>query len=334
VAQFVWKPSLNVRGKGLNAQIGEKISVCLLTYNHVEAIESTLSSILDQTVAGYEVIVSDDCSTDGTWERLLAIAEEDSRVRPIRTPHNMGMPGNANFAVAQSDRPYIALLHHDDLYRKDLLEKWAMVLERHADVGFVFNHYDSATPERHNRSRFNEERLDGKWFFEKILLARWDSPIRGTAMIRRSCWDRVGGMREQFNLVADVDLWMRLSRLSNVGYVAERLIYVRDMRPTYYPDIYKSTRWSWRRKLLGYEIHASNRLDYLAMNTLKGRLRWWAFRLRLSWETSRLLLRALVRKRWRRQIIASSRESVTEYDLWPLSALRRVLQLIVRSTEA
>lgn len=107
--------------------IGENVSVCLLTYNHAEVIESTLRSILDQTITGYEVIVSDDCSTDGTWERILELAAGDARIKPVRTPHNMGMPGNANFAVAQSGRPYIALLHHDDLYRKDLLEKWAGV---------------------------------------------------------------------------------------------------------------------------------------------------------------------------------------------------------------
>ena len=60
----------------MRSRLGEKISVCLLTYNHVEVVESTLRSILDQTVACHEVIVSDDCSTDGTWERILAIASE------------------------------------------------------------------------------------------------------------------------------------------------------------------------------------------------------------------------------------------------------------------
>src|ERR1700693_4368630 len=105
----------------MNTCIGEKSSVCLLTYNHVNVIESTLRSILHQTITGYEVMVSDDCSTDGTWERILEFATTDPRVKPIRTPHNMGMPGNANFAVARSDRPYVALLHHDDLYREDLL---------------------------------------------------------------------------------------------------------------------------------------------------------------------------------------------------------------------
>lgn len=314
----------------MSVSVGESISVCLLTFNHVDVIESTLESILDQTISGYEVIVSDDCSTDGTWERILEIADKDKRIRPIRTPHNMGMPGNANFAVAHSDRPYIALLHHDDLYRRDLLEKWAAVLERHSDVGFVFNHYDSATPERHERSRFSDERLDGSEFLRKILLARWDSPIRGTAMIRRTLWNRLGGMREQFNLVSDVDLWMRLCSASHVGYVPERLIYVRECRPVYYPDIYTGNNWHWRRLILVYEIHASNRLTYLPLNAISGRMHWLFFRVKVSCETTKWLAYAIVKKRY--EMIVSSHESVTQYDLWPLRVFRRLLQVILCQT--
>ena len=109
--------------------IGRKIAVCLLTYNHVDVVESTIRSILNQTITAYDVIISDDCSTDGTRELIQQLAAGDDRIRPVQTPQNLDSPGNANYAVAQTDRSYIALLHHDDLYRKDLLKKWISVLE-------------------------------------------------------------------------------------------------------------------------------------------------------------------------------------------------------------
>jgi teichuronic acid biosynthesis glycosyltransferase TuaG len=137
--------------------LGEKVSVCLLSFNHVGLIESTLRSILSQTVDGYEILVSDDCSNDGTWDRILAVADTDRRIRPIRTPRNLGMAANANFAVGRTSRPYVALLHHDDLYRDDLLEKWAGVLERHSDVTFVFNYYA-----RHGRTDLYTEPIEGE----------------------------------------------------------------------------------------------------------------------------------------------------------------------------
>jgi glycosyltransferase involved in cell wall biosynthesis len=314
--------------QAMDTLVGEKICVVLLTYNHVEVIESTLQSILDQTITGYEVIVSDDCSTDGTWERILELAARDTRIKPIRTPRNMGMPGNANYAVAQTDRPYIALLHHDDLYRKDLLEKWACVLERHSDVGFVFNQYDSPNPEKHEGPGFSEERMDGHWFLEKFLFARWGCPVRGTAMIRRSMWDRVGGMREEFNLIADVDLWMRLSIVSQVGYVPEPVIYVRELRPDYYPDTYTLKQFHWIRLVLLYNIHASNRLKYYGNSILKARLQWLGFRVKVSCETMKWLTYGAIKKKRRHEILAFSTDSVTKYDLWPLYAFRRMLQYL------
>ena len=316
--------------EAMDTRVGEKICVVLLTYNHVEVIESTLQSILDQTITGYEVIVSDDCSTDGTWERILEIAGREPRIKAIRTPHNLSMPGNANYAVAQTTRPYIALLHHDDLYRKDLLEKWAEVLERHSNVGFVFNRYGSPDPGKHDGPAFSEECMNGRWFLENYLLAGWGCPVRGTAMIPRAWWNRVGGMQERFNLIADVDLWMRLARQADVGYVAEPVIYVRELRPDYYPDTYTLKRFHWSRQVLLYEIHASNRLDYLALNTLKGRLRWWWFRVRLSCETTKWLTYAAVRKKRRHEILDYCLESVTPYDFPPLRVFRFLLRKLIR----
>ena len=308
----------------MSNNIGAKISVYLLTYNHIEVIESTLKSILDQTITGYEVIVSDDCSNDGTWERILELAAADARIKPIRTPHNMGMPGNANFAVAQFGRPYIALLHHDDLYRNDLLEKWAGVLDRHPDAAFVFNPYGVYESEFVYQEPMPGECIDGDWLLKKYLFARWGCLVRGTAMIRRESWEQVGGMREQFGLLADIDMWMRLAMRGPVGYVPEPVITVRHQRPSYYPDIYTGDAWSWRRQRFLYEIHASNSLDYLNLNTPGGRLQWWRFRLKLSFETTKWLVYAVVRKK--PEMITSSHESVTQYDLWPLRVLRSMLQ--------
>lgn len=309
----------------MNTNVGQKISVCLLTYNHVDVIESTLRSILNQTIAGYEVIVTDDCSADGTWERILKLAEEDARIKPVQTPRNLGMAGNANFAVARSDRPYIALLHHDDLYRKDLLEKWAGVLDRYSDAAFVFNPYGVFENDFIYEEPMPSACIDGKWLLKRYLFARWGSAVRGTAMIRREAWEQVGGMREQFSLLADVDMWMRLAMRWSVGYVPEPVITVRHQRPSNYPDIYKGSSGSfWARQRFLYEIHALNRLDYLKLKTLLGRLQWWGFRLKLSYETTKWLVYAVIRKK--PEMITSSHESVTRYDLWPLRVLRCVLQ--------
>lgn len=172
-----------------------KISVCVLVYNHANVIESTLQTILDQSLEGFELVVSDDCSNDGTWEVLEAIQARNPRVRAIRTPHNMGMAGNANFAVHATTGKYIALLHHDDLYRSDLLAKWMESLECYDDIGFVFNEYRLEDSDVDLSEPIPDGRVEGKWLLEKYLFPRWGCPVRGTAMIRRSAWEQLGGMR-------------------------------------------------------------------------------------------------------------------------------------------
>ncbi|MDQ3776859.1 MAG: glycosyltransferase [Pseudomonadota bacterium] len=312
----------------MNKSAGARISVCLLTYNHVEVIESSLRSILDQTITGYEVIVSDDCSTDGTWEKIRELAAADERVKPVRTPHNMGMPGNANFAVAQSTRPYIALLHHDDLYRRDLLEKWASVMERFSDTTYVFNSYDVPNAEYHYGEKFSSERLDGRAFLEKHLFKKWRCPVRGTAMIRRSAWDAIGGMREQFNLLADVDMWMRLSRIGAVGYVPEPVIKPRHQRPEYYPDIYTGKRWHWKRQTIMYEIYAANHKEHYKLSTFIGLWRWWQFRTRLSLFTAKWLAYAVVRRKG--HMIETCADSATPHDQLWLRGVRYLLFVLTR----
>ncbi len=312
----------------MNTRLGEKISVCLLTYNHVNVIESTLRSILDQTITGYDVVVSDDCSTDGTWEDILAFAKQDARIKVVRTPHNFGMPGNANFALAHSSRPYVALLHHDDLYRNDLLEKWAGILERHRDVGFVFNQYGVFQSSHIYSEPIPGERVGGRSFLEEFLFPRWGCAVRGTAMLRREAWEEVGGMQERFNLLADIDLWMRLSMRWSVGYVNEPIIVVRNQRPDYYPDIYRGLHWSWLRQRMLYEIHAVNRLEYLNLKSVRGGFRWFFFRLRLNMETVKWLIYAIVKGNY--YMIATSYQSTTDYDLWPLRVFRWALQRVIR----
>jgi glycosyltransferase involved in cell wall biosynthesis len=308
----------------MNPALGEKISVCLLTYNHVHVIDSTLKSLLNQSIAGYEVLVSDDCSTDGTWEQIVRLATLDPRIKPLRTTRNIGMAANANFVVSHSQRPYIALLHHDDLYRNDLLEKWSGLLERHPDTAFVFNPYSVFMSDGVIQGEsMPGERIEGRWLLETYLLSRWGCLVRGTAMIRREAWEALGGMREQFALLADIDLWMRLAMRWAVGYVPEPLIEVRHSRPSYYPEIYRGNGEFWNRQRLLYEIHATNRVDYLKRSTAVGKARWWGFRIKLSYETAKWLMYALLRGE--RSMLETSANGATSYDLWPLTLLRTAL---------
>ncbi|ALG68718.1 glycosyltransferase [Beggiatoa leptomitoformis] len=303
---------------------GKKISACMLVYNHAHLVETTIKSILNQNIQGFEFIISDDCSTDTTWDVLQTLATQYPQIRLIRTPYNMGMAGNANFAASHCQREYIALLHHDDEYRTDCFQQWLMIMEQYPDTGFVFNdceqqgnpHYFShASCQKNFRPC-----MQGRPFFEQELLQGFYVPMRGTAMIRRRCWEQLGGMREQFGLLADVDLWMRLARQWSVAYVAEPVINVRHERVKNYPTEY--AHFTWRRLKLMHSIHATNIQEYYGKN-YRYTAKWWRFRYLVSLENSKWLAYAVVRKRW--QMLRDAHEVASPYEFFPVKWLRFIL---------
>lgn len=297
-----------------------KVSVCLLVYNHANVIESTLKTILDQSMGDYEIVVSDDCSTDGTWDLLVSMQTREPRIRPVRTPRNVGMAANANFAAQSTSGEYIALLHHDDLYRHDLLERWTRALDQFPDTGFVFNPYGNEGSAEISCIDIPDGRLDGPRFLLEHVFSSWGCPIRGTAMIRRSAWERAGGMRTEYGLLADIDLWMRLAAAGPVAYVAQPLITVRHARPNYYPDIYTGKNWSWRRQILLYLIHGANRESFYRDQPARRMLAMLVFRFRVSMETAKWISYAV----WRRKstMLRTCGESRTRFDMAWLRAFR------------
>lgn len=302
-----------------------KVSVCLLTYNHEHTIESTLQSVLQQSYPDFELIVSDDRSSDSTHALLLGIAEREPRLRVLRPDKNLGMAGNANFAVAHARCDYVALLHHDDLYSPRLLEAWVDVLDRNPTAGFVSNGYRDFTTGKALLHPFGELNR-GTHVLQHAMLPLWGSPVRGTAMIRKRCWDAVGGMRERFGLLADVDLWMRLLAKYDLGYVPEPLITVRQDRPQDYPEDYK--HWSWPRLKLGYEIYGTHHESFYGRASLRARAKQAVFRARVNADVLKWLGYAIVKKR--RDILASSAEVANQYEYWPVAATRNLLRVLSR----
>ncbi len=308
-----------------------RVSVCLLVYNDVASLADTVHSILAQTLPDFEFIISDDCSKDGTWEAVLDLAKKHPRIRAIQTPRNMKFCGNTNYAVSHASGDYIALLHHGDIYREDLLEKWLDVMERHSTVAFVFNDSYGKSSSGHRILNLKQrhglifpEKMDGRQFLEKWLLSRWDCLVWGSAMIRRSCWEAVGGMREEFSYLADIDLWMRLAARWDVGYIDAPLYTLQsnEERPEDYPEDYKPSSF-WPRKKLIYSIHAANLAQYYANARWRRWWKWLMFRLRVSLETSKWLTYALVRKK--SDMLLDSVKAECPWEYFPVRWYRKGL---------
>lgn len=91
-----------------------KVSIGMPVYNGEKYINEALESLLLQTFDDFELIISDNASVDRTEQICRKYAQNDSRIKYIRQPNNVGALNNFKFVVDQSKGEYFSWLAHDD----------------------------------------------------------------------------------------------------------------------------------------------------------------------------------------------------------------------------
>lgn len=111
-----------------------RLSIGLPVYNGEEYLTEALDALLGQTYTDYELIISDNASTDATEAICRRYAAADPRIRYIRLPRNIGAAPNHNFVFQQARGELFKWASHDDLYARDLLRRCIEVLDERPDV--------------------------------------------------------------------------------------------------------------------------------------------------------------------------------------------------------
>jgi glycosyltransferase involved in cell wall biosynthesis len=183
-----------------------KISVIIPAYNGAATIANAIESILCQTRAPDEVIVSDDCSTDQTAEVAARYA---SRVRLVQRPHNGGLSANRNTGVRASQGEWLLFLDQDDTLLPHALESLLTTAEA-TGAGVVYG-FVLLRARQAERARLHglpwaagEPPAGAKANF-------WWTAITSTgcALFRRSLIDQVGEFDEAIPQAEDCEFWLR-----------------------------------------------------------------------------------------------------------------------------
>lgn len=115
-----------------------KISVLVPLYNRKHYIEECINSVLAQTFKDFEIVIVDDCSTDGSFDFVnekFAQQLESGKIRLLRNVKNSGEFPTSNRLMREARGKYLCILHSDDLYMPYALEHLYEVAEKtNADV--------------------------------------------------------------------------------------------------------------------------------------------------------------------------------------------------------
>ena len=114
------------------------VSIGMPVYNGERYIEEAIRSNLEQTFRNFELIISDNASTDGTREICEHAAAQDSRIRYLHNEVNVGAAANYNLLVHRSRAPLFRWSNADDLLEPQLIERCYSVLAKRPDVVLAY----------------------------------------------------------------------------------------------------------------------------------------------------------------------------------------------------
>ena len=115
-------------------KVKPEISVGIPVYNGAKYLGLAIESILNQSFSDFELIISDNASTDGTRDICQSYLKKDSRIKYMRHAQNMGGPRNWNYVFKCSSGTYFKWASANDICHPDFLSSCKDVLDRRQDV--------------------------------------------------------------------------------------------------------------------------------------------------------------------------------------------------------
>jgi glycosyltransferase involved in cell wall biosynthesis len=108
-----------------------RLGIGLPVYNGENFLAQSIEALLGQTYQDFELIITDNASTDGTEEICRDYAARDARIRYFRNRRNLGCAPNHNLAFRLSRSELFKWASHDDLYARDLVRRCVEALDEH-----------------------------------------------------------------------------------------------------------------------------------------------------------------------------------------------------------
>jgi glycosyltransferase involved in cell wall biosynthesis len=199
------------------------LSVVLLTYNHAQWIEQTLESVLEQkTTFAYEVIVTEDCSTDGTREIVLDWERRDERVRALLSPVNMNDLEVVLRAFRDARGDYIAFVEGDDYWTSPRkLELQVDFLERHPECSSCFHNVQILEADgTFARTSYYREPEKTRLSIDDVLMANTIPTC--SVVFRRSVADHLPSWYRELP-VGDWTLHLAAAQQGEIAYIDETM---------------------------------------------------------------------------------------------------------------
>jgi glycosyltransferase involved in cell wall biosynthesis len=225
-----------------------RISIGLPVYNGENFLEQTLDSILSQTYKDFELIISDNASTDKTEKICNLYAEKDKRIRYSRNKENLGGAKNYNKVFELSKGEYFKWAAHDDLILPTFLERCVEVLDRDSSIVLCYSKFKFIDKDGHSIEKNYIYRLNHssskpvKRYHDFVLIGNMTFEHFG--LVRSEILKKT--LLYEPHTFSDCVLLAELSLLGKFYEIPETLFHIRlhpDISTVRFPDRVTATLW-------------------------------------------------------------------------------------------
>lgn len=210
------------------------VSIIVITYKSSQYVIDTLNSVLEQSYDNIELIISDDCSPDDTYQIcqdwINNLSEKNhnkfKRILLTQTSQNGGICANYNHALKLSNGEWIKYIAGDDILIKDSIEEYIKATRIDPHQIYLSDKFDFITDGKKIKLGYNHDHfLHGIRYLEKMISRDNVLPSGPTLFINKKTLQQLGGFDEKYPMVEDYPIIMKfLKNGYMVGHVPQPLV--------------------------------------------------------------------------------------------------------------
>jgi glycosyltransferase involved in cell wall biosynthesis len=210
------------------------VSVVIPAYNHAAFIGEAIQSVLDQSYADLEIVITDDGSSDGTPDVVGRFA--DPRINLEIFARNLGAAAALNSSIRRARGDFICMLASDDYFLPGKLEKQVGFLKTNTRIAAAFGMPQFVDERgRPSSANFNGDifqapffkNLDSRQDWLRFFFFEGNCLFHPSAMIRRSAYAEVGLFDPRLASLPDLDMWVRLCMRHDIHVMPDELTAMR-----------------------------------------------------------------------------------------------------------
>ena len=233
------------------------VSICIPLYNNEKYIEDCIFSCLNQTYENIEIIISDNCSNDGSYEKISKFKDN---IKIFKNDIFVKMTQNWNVFKSKINGDYIIFLCSDDILEKNCVLNLVNICVYNVDVIFFEYNFLRDCNIINKENFYKNSALIPSFEQHKLFLFSNNYPL-SAAFIKKTAIDYVGWFDETYDFCPDWQLWLKLTSISKDNYI----LYCCNKLALYRQHSTSETNRCIKNKIAVFEVE---RMSYYFLNNI------------------------------------------------------------------